>query len=343
MRPPGALFGNFEDADFAAVPLVCDRRSLEAGDALVTFGDPAPGLHILLDGEVTVERPDAAGADVVYDVSSRGDMIGEASLFDRRAAMATVRARTPVEALRLSTRAYRSLCERNDPFAHVVERVALVTLARRLRRLDALVAAKAPGQRSPWAAPVGKTVLERILGRTRPAPAPTQPKIERHPTEILFGSKAFRDVPVEVRDEVAARLVREVVPSGQFLCVQGELSERMYLLGGGVVDVFVSLDTSGDRVHHFGEIAVGELFGITAMVDGRPRMATCVVREPAQVLRIDRGEFFEFVNERTAAGRAMRRAVLTAFATQLANAARDLVVVAGDQDVMALAASLEHD
>ena len=343
MRPPGPLFAKFSIDEFAAVPLMCDRRSLEPGDVLVEVDDPAPGLHVVLDGEVTIERPSDDGDGVVYDVSGRGDVIGEASLFDKRPAMATVRARTAVETLRLSTRAYRALCERNDPLAHVIERVALVTIAKRLRRLDDLVVAKAPGSRSPWGAPVPKSVLEKIFGWNRRdlSKRDGPPVIPRHPTEILYNSRMFREVPVEVRDEVASRLICEDVARGTFLCVQGETSDRMYLLGSGAVEVFVSLDDTGSRVHRFGLIHGGDVFGITALIDGRPRMATCVVTEDAQVLRLNRGEFYEFVNERTAAGRAVRRAVLAAFASQLTNAAANLVAVAGDADVMALAASLE--
>lgn len=344
VRPPGPLFAIFSADEFAAVPLMCDRRAYAPGDVLVELGDPAPGLHILLDGEVTIERPDASGAGVVYDVSQRGDIIGEASLFDRRPAMATVRARTAVESLRVSAPAYRALCERNDPLAHVIERVALVTLAKRLRRLDAMVIAKAPGRKAPWTAPASQGVLDRILGwfQRGPSDATAAPIIERHPTEILYSCRMFKDVPFEVRDELAARLVRETAPKGTFLCVQGELSDRMYLLGSGAVEVFVSLDDSGRRVHDVGPIQPGELFGITAMIDGRTRLASCVVTETAQVLRLDRGEFYAFVNERTPAGRAVRRAVLVAFASQLASAAANVVALAGESDLMALAGSLER-
>lgn len=308
----------------------------EPGDVLIDPSSPAPGALYLMSGRVEVLRE-----GVLIDHSGPGELLGEMSLFTGRPPVATIRACEPTEALVLDADGYTGLQSDQSEVVYRFERLALMGLARRLRRLDGLVAAHGTGERSPYAKPP-ESALDRIKSLFFPAPEPkvVRPRA-RHPVEILYDSPSFRHLDPNVRSAIAAEMRLDAVPAGTFLCTQGEPGDRMLLLAYGHVDVFVVL-TDG-KIHRLGEIEDGSLFGLTALMDDRPRVASCVARDKVDVLVLPRERWKRLYGESTIASSAVRVAVISAFANQVDEAGRNLVAVAGNDPVaLATLARLDH-
>ena len=280
----------------------------------------------------------------MIDESGPGELIGEMSLFTGRPPVATIRALEHTEGLLLDADGLYALHADRNLVAHRFERLALTGLARRLRRLDELIAQRATGESSPYARPPA-SALDRIrsllFGQKDPAAVRPRP---RHPVELLYESPCFKHLDAEVRTAIAAEMRLDAVPAGTFLCTQGEPGDAMYLLAFGHVDVFVVLKGEPPKVHRLGEIADGTLFGLTALMDDRPRMASCVARDKVDVLVLPRERWKRLYNETTQASSALRQAVIAAFADQVDEAGRNLVRVAPPDDpaVLLAAARLDH-
>ncbi len=324
----------------AAVRLRAKQRfrpiSAATGDILIDPSSPTPGALYITSGRVEVQRD-----GVTIDHSGPGELIGEMSLFTGRPPVATIRATEPTEALALDAEGYTDLQSDRSEVVYRFERLALMGLARRLRRLDSLVTAHGTGERSPYAKPPA-SALDRIKALFFAAPEPevVRPR-SRHPVEILYDSPAFRHLDPNVRSAIAAEMKLNAVPAGTFLCTQGEPGDAMFLLAYGHVDVFVVL--SDGKIHRLGEIGDGSLFGLTALMDDRPRVASCVARDKVDVLMLPRERWKRLYGESTIASSALRVAVINAFADQVDEAGRNLVSVAADDPIaLSSLARLDH-
>jgi CRP-like cAMP-binding protein len=72
-------------------------------------------------------------------------------------------------------------------------------------------------------------------------------------------------------------------------------------------------------------LKAGEAFGLTALVDGRPRMASCVARETVDVLVLSRERYAECLASAAPEAGALRRAVIRALADQVRRTNEHLV------------------
>ena len=312
------------------------RVSAAPGDVLIDPSSPTPGALYLTSGRVEVVRD-----GVVIDHSGPGELVGEMSLFTGKPPVATIRAAEATEALVLDADGYSALQAEQSEVVHRFERLALVGLARRLRRLDGLITEHSPGVHSPYAKP-SAGALDRIksLFFAPEAPPKVRPR-PRHPVEILYDSPSFRHLDPNVRSAIAAEMRLDAVPAGTFLCTQGEPGDAMFLLAYGHVDVFVVL--SDGKIHRLGEIEDGSLFGLTALMDDRPRVASCIARDKVDVLVLPRERWKRLYAESTIAASATRVAVINAFANQVDEAGRNLVSVTTDDPVaLASLARLDH-
>jgi signal-transduction protein with cAMP-binding, CBS, and nucleotidyltransferase domain len=75
------------------------ERSFQAGEAMMTQGDPAEGLLILLEGKARALLRSRDGQDRCIGRFTSGDVVGEMALVTREPRSATVVADTPVRAL----------------------------------------------------------------------------------------------------------------------------------------------------------------------------------------------------------------------------------------------------
>jgi CRP-like cAMP-binding protein/membrane protease YdiL (CAAX protease family) len=74
---------------------------VDTGGQLLTEGDPAVALYILLEGRVAVLRKDPRGTEHVIRRLRAVQAIGDVSMFDHKTRSATVRAMTPCRLIRI--------------------------------------------------------------------------------------------------------------------------------------------------------------------------------------------------------------------------------------------------
>ncbi len=114
-RAPGRLL--------AGLAQVLDEVEFPAGAVLMEVGATEDWLFVLVEGEVDVTRQDR------WIRMGPGTTIGEMELLDPQGRSATVTARTPVRALRLSKAAF----EETLRLSPEISRGVILDLVRRLR------------------------------------------------------------------------------------------------------------------------------------------------------------------------------------------------------------------
>ncbi len=85
------------------------RASYAFGAVIVREGDPADALYVLLSGRARVVKRGDTGEEVPLNILRAGDAFGEMALLEHTTRMATVRASSDVEALRLDRAAFEEL------------------------------------------------------------------------------------------------------------------------------------------------------------------------------------------------------------------------------------------
>jgi diguanylate cyclase (GGDEF)-like protein len=112
-------------------------RQLEPGDTLIARGEEHATIYVLLAGRLSVHLSDPEGPAHVH--LEPGDVAGEVSLFDRRAATAWVRASDPSQVLEIDRDHLWSLIDA----APEVARNLLQVLSGRIRHDDEVLAESA--------------------------------------------------------------------------------------------------------------------------------------------------------------------------------------------------------
>ena len=84
-----------------AIAAKVSKRRFRHGEVIVTQGEYAQGLFILLNGRVRVLTTDERGKEVILAVLKAGAFVGEMSLIDRQPASATVRVELTADTLML--------------------------------------------------------------------------------------------------------------------------------------------------------------------------------------------------------------------------------------------------
>ncbi|HTQ18079.1 peptidase domain-containing ABC transporter [Mycobacterium sp.] len=92
------------------------------GEVIVTEGDQADALFVIQSGTARVVKAGDDGVEVPLNVLRAGDVFGERALLDReRKRTATIRASSPVEALRLDRHVFEALVRSEPKVGHYVE------------------------------------------------------------------------------------------------------------------------------------------------------------------------------------------------------------------------------
>ncbi len=98
------MFPRLDAAEIDRLRRFGDARSYDAGDALMTAGEPGPGLIVVLSGEVAVTQHSIIEPDRPIVTHSAGSFLGELAQLAGRPALVDARATRPVEALVIATR-----------------------------------------------------------------------------------------------------------------------------------------------------------------------------------------------------------------------------------------------
>jgi putative peptide zinc metalloprotease protein len=100
---------------------------------------------------------------------------------------------------------------------------------------------------------------------------------------------------------VASLVTTQTFPAGEPVVRQGDVGDALYLLRSG--EVAVELERPGSATHNLATLAPGACFGEQALLTGEPRSATVRALTPVEVLRLDRADFMQIVQEHPDRGR----------------------------------------
>jgi CRP/FNR family cyclic AMP-dependent transcriptional regulator len=105
----------------------------------------------------------------------------------------------------------------------------------------------------------------------------------------------LRDIPLfsclddDSLDGLSKVAVKKTFPSHTILLTEGDKTDSLYVICSGKVKVEIS-DEHGKEVI-LTMLGPGEYFGEMALLDGKPRSASVVTREPTEILIISRNDF----------------------------------------------------
>jgi putative ABC transport system ATP-binding protein len=106
--------------------------------------------------------------------------------------------------------------------------------------------------------------------------------------------------------EVAENMKEEAHPPGTYLIRQGEVGDKFYLIKTGSVEVYVD---GGTTPHLTATLGAGEVFGEVALLEDKPRNATVVTKDEAEVYTLDKQGFHQAL----AASEPMREELIKVF------------------------------
>lgn len=108
-----------------------------AGDTLFDEGDHADSLYILLNGQLKVYSRSSNGREVVYNVLSAGEIVGE-MLLDGRARSASVKAVVDSDCLIVDADDIRGLMRAHPAFAECLVMMLIARLRGATRKIRSL-------------------------------------------------------------------------------------------------------------------------------------------------------------------------------------------------------------
>lgn len=112
----------------------------DAGEAILTRGQPARALYLLLRGRCTVFHQHADGQETPYPGLVEGDVFGEVALLRSKLVTASVRAATPCLLLKLERDAFEQLLATEPELRRELQRMG----AERLCRTSLLLTRRRP-------------------------------------------------------------------------------------------------------------------------------------------------------------------------------------------------------
>ncbi len=302
---------------------ICHDLTFGPGEVIMSPGVRDPALTYVLSGEVEVRR-----GGVQLAVCGPGQILGEMGMFRDAPRMAQVGTTMPTRALVLTRAGYDALVEANNPVVFRLERQALEQLGQRLRRLDRFLSTQVEGEADPWLPPprdfFGR-VRDLLFGEPLPQ-RPTLPSRSVDRIAVVETSHLFRGERYALVQGIAELLEPRRFAAGEILCGQGQPGGPLHLIAHGEGRVVVHV--ARGRIHQLGTVGPGACVGMTALVDGRPRMASVVATEQVDTLALRRDRYTTLTGRDGQIPSALRRAVIRAFADQVEEAGAALVAIA---------------
>jgi CRP-like cAMP-binding protein len=108
---------------------------------------------------------------------------------------------------------------------------------------------------------------------------------------ILKQVDVFQQTPDDVLADIAALLEEIEVAAGETIFHKGDLGDSLYISITGKLRVH-------DGEHLLNYLDETDVFGEMALLDAEPRLASVTAVEPARLLRLDQGPFYELIVDR---------------------------------------------
>ena len=131
---PNGIFANCTEDELREIAAIGEPVGFDADAAIVEEGDRGDAMYVLVDGEA---RVDVGGR---YHVLKRGEFFGEMALIAPGKRLATVRAVTPVEALRIPAERFQAFVLEHPNVALSMMKTLVVRLREVEQRIDAWMA-----------------------------------------------------------------------------------------------------------------------------------------------------------------------------------------------------------
>jgi len=290
------LFRDLETADRAEVAALFAPFAAPPGEVLVRQGEATRALFLIARGRVEVDARTAQEGNVAVTLLSGGDAFGEFSLFDAEKRSASARALDAVTGYRLDGDTFDAFFATHTPaVAHVLQRIN-VELAARLRRLT---------RRGKARGPIPAAVLTDV---------PVSVAVDPSLWPILHEMTFFADFDDEDRETILSRLRRWDMPAGHVLFEENTPSGGAYLILEGAVEICVQRD---GQLHRLTVLETGRLVGEVALIDSKPRSATCLTRERSRLLELPADVYDELTQGGQPIGDRLQAAVARALIRSL--------------------------
>lgn len=147
------LFSGLSASELKLLAFTSELHCFAIGDVLMRQGDPADCAYVILEGEADV-LAETKGGEFVIAVLGPNAVPGEIGVLTDAPRTATVRAKTPLKALRISPEVFLRLASgRPERALHVMRQLsvhiandlhALASLKEELQRAQAAAAQKTP-------------------------------------------------------------------------------------------------------------------------------------------------------------------------------------------------------
>jgi CRP-like cAMP-binding protein len=131
---PAGVFAGCTTEELRSVAAIGEPVSFDADTAIVEEGDRGDAMYVVVDGEA---RVDVGGR---YHVLKPGEFFGEMALIAPGKRLATVRAVTPVRALRIPAEAFQAFVLEHPHVALSMMKTLVVRLREVEQRIDAWMA-----------------------------------------------------------------------------------------------------------------------------------------------------------------------------------------------------------
>ncbi len=299
LRSPAAIARFLQTVElFAELPadeleeLVRVMQPLHAatGDRLWRQGEPADGLHVVVQGTVAISLRQPGGGELRLATVGAGEVLGEVPLLDGRTRSANARSECSTELLFLSRADFLGLTLRRHPTAFAVR-----------RRICSLVCSRLRASYAELAAPLGPA-------HDTASKPPEQVELGAAPPPLTYLRRLmfFREFARPELTEVLDRAQVALLPPRRVIFAEGEEPAACYVTLNGAVEEAIE---RGERKVPVGLAGPGRAFGYTGLIDGRPCPLTATTRERSLVLLFPGAQFDAYFNGATPASYAMFGAI----------------------------------
>jgi CRP-like cAMP-binding protein len=107
-----------------------------------------------------------------------------------------------------------------------------------------------------------------------------------------IASPLFAGLSLSALDGILGRMKASCYATGQYICREGDTSDRMYLIKSGVVEVIIGEGSTSRVLTH---LRRGDIFGEMGLLSDEPRAASILAAMPTLVLELDRTAFTELI------------------------------------------------
>jgi len=114
---------------------------------------------------------------------------------------------------------------------------------------------------------------------------------ERVLARILSMSPLFKEIPMDVRKQLAKKFKLVQYKTGEEVIRENDAGDSLFLIRSGHVQVLMNNPKIPNRLVDLGEIHEGSFFGEVSLLTGKPRTASIIAACPLELMELHRQDF----------------------------------------------------